>query len=391
MKHKHAKVFNILILIIFSFSTFSTLFALQTNYSTKFSMSFNFSEEQLKTNFGSEFRITGNSFGSGYDLSFNLNGTNLESAKLVLKFDTLKLSLYDNTIFGSTNDPIGIYKIDSGKNGIEIEYSPFKFVLFNNFDLMYISTNLSDYYIVIGKRGKIFDTALSYSSKFLNNNLKAEVAVKDIANFDVKNTFLFGQFADGSYNWGLTYEFIGSEEKQNTVNLWYKFGNLPSFNTYLNTQFGTDNLTQDLLNNAKVGIDVNLNQFNLSLKKTNLTTFSGLMPTQWGEFLISFGTKFSLAEFNGSLQYTFGKPIHSSVNTIGEIFYGEIGRNFGNISLFAKYQKIIGYYEEKDFLYSEVKFTGFSFGEVKFWIGNGEFDKNNPFIPILGVEFNLWW
>lgn len=388
MKHKHAKVFNILILIIFSFST---LFALQTNYSAKFSMNFDFSEEQLKTNFSSEFRMSGSSFGSGYDLSFNLNGTSLESAKLVLKFDTLKLSLYDNAIFGSTNDPIGIYKIDSGKNGIEIEFSPFKFVLFNNVDLMYASSNLSDYYIVIGKRGKIFDIALSYSAKFLNNNLKAEIAVKDIANFDVKNSPLFCQFADGNYNWGLTYKFTGSDEKQNTVNLWYKFGSLPSFNTYLNTQFGTDNFKQDLLNSAKVGIDVNLNQFNLSLKKENLTTFSGLMPTQWGDFSISLGTKFSLAEFNGSLQYTFGKPIHSSVNTIGEIFYGEIGRNFGNISLFAKYQKIIGYYEEKDFLYSEVKFTGFSSGEVKFWVGNGDFYGNNPFTPILGIEFNLWW
>lgn len=380
----------------------SISFALQTNYSANFSFTADFSQNPVVTNFGSEFRIMGSSFGSGYDLSFSLKDTNLESAKLVLKFDNFKLSLYDNQIFGTTTDPIVLYQITTGQNGLEFQYDNYKLALFNSIDLMYVLGNIGDMGFIVGKRGSSIDIAASYGVKFAGMNLNVEGIVQNVTSFDVKNLVGFSLLTDQSQNWGIRYVFAGAKDtklpyspqtinEQNTLVLWYKFGKSPSFNIYLDTYFGFENPSKNFMDNTTVGLDVNFGQMYLNLKKIGLSDVNGLMPTDWGKFYISAGTQFSIFDFSTRIGYAFGKPIHNSVNTIGELLYGEAGRTFGNISLFAKYQKIIGYYEEKDFFYSEVKFTGFSNGEVAIRIGNGDFNGNNPFVPAGGVYFNLWW
>ncbi|MCX7654787.1 MAG: hypothetical protein N2Z58_08965 [Fervidobacterium sp.] len=385
------------------FTVFSiTAFALQTNYSANFSFTVDFSQQPFSTNFGSEFRIMGSSLGTGYDLSFSLKGSNLESAKLTLKFEELKLSLYDNQIFGTTNDPIVLYQITTGQNGVEIGYGNYKLVLFNSLDLMYLSGNINEIVFIVGKRGNLIDTAASYNIRLSSANLKTECIIQNITSFDPKNFVGLALLYDQKQNWGVRYVFAGGKDtklsyspqeinEQNNLVLWYKFGNSPSFNTYLTTYFGFENPTRDLIDNSVVGLDITLGQMYLNLKKTGFSSISGLLPNNWGKFYIAAGTQFSIFDFSTKLGYGFGKPIHNSISTIGELFYIEASRNFGNISLFSKYQKIVGYYEEKDFFYSEIKFTGFSNGDVVVRVGNGDFDKDNPFKPVGGIYFNLWW
>jgi hypothetical protein len=383
----------------------SSTFALQTNYSAKFEFTYDFSEDNLNTNLSTEFRINANAFGSGYDLSFSLKDTSLESAKLVIKNDAFKLSLYDNTTYGSTQDPIVLYKINSGQNGLEVEIYPIfpvKLTFFNTLNLMHAQMNFPDTLLIIGKRDNLFDAAIYYNKTFGSVNFKSEIAAQDLTHFNVKNSLLYTQISENNYRWGGTYILAGASDtsfsyssqvinQQNMVNLWHRFGSSPSFNTYINTHFNFATLPSDLDKNTEVGLDVNFGQIYLNVKKTGVSNVTGFTPDRWGNFYFAFGSKFSLFDFSGNLGYAFGKPIHNSINTLGELFYLDVSKNFGNISLFSKYQKVIGYYEEKDFFYSEIKFTGFANGEVALRIGDGDFERKDAFKPVGGVYFSLWW
>lgn len=379
----------------------TAVFAFQTNYSAEFKFEYDFSKEPFETFFSTDFRIAGSTFGS-YDLSFSLKGTSLESAKLLLKLDNAKLVLYNNTVFGTTNDPLVLYKISDGKNGIELQYGDYKIVLFQNLDLYYLSAKLNNFFFIVGKRGSIFDVANFAAFDLSHLILTTEIVSQDIGNFSIKNAVMLFNLAEKTNNYGIRYILSGATNTslpyspqvlsaQNTLSAWYKFGSNPFFNTYLSTHFNFDEIMNDLEKNTKLGIDISIGAAYANFEKSGLSNIFAFAPSEWGNFLVKIGTGFSLFDFSGRVEYSFGKPIHNSINTLGEIFYGEIGKSFGNISLFGKYQKIIGYYEEKDFFYSEVKFTGFSNSEVRLHIGNGDFYGNNPFKPSGGIYFRLWW
>ncbi|MFN6992407.1 MAG: hypothetical protein ACK4MM_06780, partial [Fervidobacterium sp.] len=302
------------------------------------------------------------------------------------KLEDIKFSFYNNIAFGTTNDPIVLYRISDGKNGIELESGTYKIALFENLELAYLSANINNYSIILGKRGNLFDLAgfANFNLPVLNINI--ELVSQNIGNFDVKNMVFFVSLSEKTNNLGVRYTLAGASntalvyspqviQAQNNLISWFKFGDSTLVNSYLNTYFNFDTLVNDFLNNTEIGLDIstkiNTGSLYLNLKKYGFSNISGLMPNEWGEFQIKVGTNFSLFDFSTRLEYLFGKPIHNSVNTIGELFYGELGKAFGNISFFVKYQKIIGYYEEKDFLYSELKFTGFSNGEVALRVGNG--------------------
>lgn len=391
--------------VIFTIFFPSTILAIQMRYSSNFNLEFDFSQDPFTTSFGSDFRINGTAFGT-YDLTFSLRGTNLESAKLIFKFGDIKFSLYNNIAFGTTNDPIVLYRISEGKNGIELESGTYKVVLFHNLELAYLAANMNNYSFILGKRGSIFDIAGVIIFPAPSINVSLEMVSQNFGNFDLKNAVLFVNLSEKNNNWGIRYTLAGASntslaystqviKAQNNLSTWFKFGNSTLVNSYLNTHFNFDTIMNDFLGNTEAGVDIstgiNTGTVYLNLKKNGFSNISGYMPNEWGEFLIKIGVNFSLFDFNTRLEYLFGKPVHTSVNTIGEIYYAELGRSFGNVSFFGKYQKIIGYYEEKDFFFSELKFTGFSNGEVALRVGNGDFSGNNPFRPKGGIYFSLWW
>lgn len=392
-----------LLLCIF-FSTVS-VFALQSTFSANFSLGIDFSNgfNTPTSSISTEFRMNPTAFGRDFDLSMSLKDGNLESAKLSLKITDVKLNLYKNVGFITTNDPVVLYKIDGGRDGIDVSTSLGKLLLSS--DVIYFEMPvpaIQNHNLIFGKRNNKFDIAFSGYQKVAGLNLNYELIQQDVLTFETKNSFLFFSLAEGSYNWGVRYILAGTPNSrlalsptyvsnQNVVTTWYKFGTAPAFNAYLNTNFDFENTIDDLLNNSEAGIDINYGTLFMNLKKTDFSSITGLMPTEWGKFLVTFGSTFTLMDFSGKASYSFGKPIHGSVNTIGELYYIELGKSFGNVSTFAKYQKVIGYYEEKDSFFGELKLTGFQNAQVSVQVGNGDFAGNNPFKPVLNININTWW
>ncbi|MGQ9855653.1 MAG: hypothetical protein ACUVQF_02880 [Fervidobacterium sp.] len=397
-----SKKFALLLCIFFSMAS---VFALQSTFSANFSLGIDFSNgfNALTSSISTEFRMNPSAFGRDFDFSASLKNSDLESAKLSLKINNIKMNLYKNVGFITTNDPVVLYKIDGGRDGIDINSAIGKLLLSG--EVMYLELPVpavQNHNLIFGKRSNKFDVAFSGYQKLVGLNLNYELIQQDVLNFETKNSFLFFSVAEGNYNWGVRYILAGAPDSrlvlsptyvsnQNVVSAWYKFGTSPAFNTYVNTNFDFENTVEDLLNNSEAVIDVSYGGLFVNLKKTGFSDITGMMPTEWGKFMVTFGNTFSLMDFSGKASYSFGKPIHTSVNTIGEIYYVELGRSFGNISTFAKYQKIIGYYEEKDFFYGELKFTGFQNAQVSLQIGNGDFAGDNPFKPVFGININTWW
>ncbi|WP_448377376.1 hypothetical protein [Fervidobacterium sp.] len=392
----------LLVLIILTF-ILSSLLALQTNFSVNFSLQYDLSDEKPKGSISTEFRMNPSAFGREYDLSVSLKNADLESARLSLKMEGFKVELYKNISFVKTSDPVILYKIDSGRDGLNILTSDAKFVFSG--DVMYAEAKipyLQGMNLIVGKRNDKFDAAIHGFQKVAGLNVNYELIQQDLKDFNTKNAVALLSVAENNYNWGIRYLLAGATNtslalspqyigNQNTFSAWYKFGSQPAFNTYVNTNFSFEKFSDDVLKNTEVGMDVNYGGAFVSLKKTGFADVTGAMPTEWGKFNISLGTTFSFMNFSGKFAYSFGKPAHNVVNTIGEVYYLELGRSFGNMNLFAKYQKIIGYYEEKDFFFGELKFTGFQNADFAIQLGNGDFAGDNPFKPVVAFKINAWW
>jgi hypothetical protein len=393
---------NLTLLILISF-TVTSLFAFQSNFSAGFSLQYDFSNEKPIASLSTEFRMNHSVFGKDFDLSLSMKNADLESAKLSLKLFGITTNLYKNVLFIKTTDPVILYKVDSGRDGMDIQLSNVK-VLFSG-DVMYVDTKLTFVQgigFIVGKRSDKFDAAIYGLQKFGGLNVNYELIQQDLTKFDIKNSVGMVSVAQGNYNWGVRYLLAGATNtslalspqyisNQNIVSAWYKFGSQPAFNTYVNTNFSFEKFSDDVLKNTEVGMDINYGGAFVNLKKTGFSDVTGAMPTEWGKFNVSLGTTFSFMNFSGKFAYSFGKPAHNVVNTIGEVYYVELGRSFGNINLFAKYQKIIGYYEEKDFFFGELKFTGFQNADFAIQLGNGDFAGDNPFKPVVAFKINAWW
>jgi len=393
---------NLTLLILISF-TVTSLFAFQSNFSSSFSLQYDFSNEKPIASLSTEFRMNHSVFGKDFDLSLSMKNADLESAKLSLKLFGITTNLYKNVLFIKTTDPVILYKIDSGRDGMDIQLSNVK-VLFSG-DVMYVDTKLTFVQgssFIVGKRSDKFDAAIYGLQKFGGLNVNYELIQQDLTKFDLKNAVAMISVAEINYAWGIRYLLAGATDtklplssqyisNQNIVNAWYKFGSQPAFNTYVNTNFSFEKFSDDVLKNTEVGMDINYGGAFVNLKKTGFADVTGAMPTEWGKFNVSLGTTFSFMNFSGKFAYSFGKPAHNVVNTIGEVYYVELGRSFGNINLFAKYQKVIGYYEEKDFFFGELKFTGFQNADFAIQLGNGDFAGDNPFKPVVAFKINAWW
>ncbi|ODN29786.1 hypothetical protein [Fervidobacterium thailandense] len=379
------------------------VFSLSTNSSVRFTLTLDFQNEEPTQSFQTEFNLNANALGKGFDLSFGLSGSSLSTARVNFKFNDLGLQLYKNQTFGSSADPVVLYNIKDGQDGVSVRFGSADFVAFNTLDLMYIQYGYPFGVVILGKRGDKFDTAVSFGGKFGDISLTSEVVWQDFVSFKVDNTVFLFSVAEKSSNWGVRYLITPSKElklsyspqslgNNNILSLWYKFDAFGAkFNTYLNTKFDFDGIVSGLMRNSEIGADFSLGELFVYAKKTGLDDITGVMPTDWGKFSLGFSYGFSMFEGKGKIGYSFGKPAHNTVSTLGEVFYGEYGRSFGNIHLFAKYQKIIGYYEEPETFFLEAKITGLGNAEVKFWLGNGDFYNNNTFKPIVGAQFSMWW
>lgn len=390
--------------IAFVFLTMSSvLLALTTNTFTKFRLVVDFREDGVSQSLETEFGLNGSTIGKEFDLSFSLQGTRLSSSKVGFKLGELALDFYKNQRFGTSNDPLVLYKVDGGHDGLSVKIGTFSAHLFNTLPLMFLSFEYPLGVLLLGKRNENFDVAGSFGLELSGVRFIGEVAWQDFTAFDVNNTVYLLMLTEGGLTWGVRYVVTPLKTLSlayspqslginNILTAWYKFQVLDArFNTYVNSKFNFDAVISEMIKNSELGIDVSLGELGLWAKKRGLDSVTGVMPNEWGDFSIGLSYGFPLFDGKARVVYSFGKPAHGTVSTLGEVFYGEFARSFGNVHVFGKYQKIIGYYEERETAYGEVKFTGFGNAEVKVWIGNGDFNTANTFRPITGIEFNLWW
>lgn len=378
------------------------VFSLSTNSSVRFTLTLDFQNEEPTQSLETEFNLNASAMSSGVDLSFGLIDGSLNTVRVSFKINEVTLDLYKNQIFGSSSDPLVLYSIRDGQDGLSIRFGALDLFAFNTLDLMYAQYGYSNGVLIVGKHGNKFDAAVSFGTNLWDLNLSFEAAWQDFGSLNTNNTVFLISVAGKSFNWGIRYLLSPSSElklsyspqllgSNNITSLWYKFDLFGArFNTYLNTRFNFDEPLAGLVKNSELGLDVTFGDFTAYVRKNGFDDIISIAPTEWGKFSTGFSYSFSLFEGRGKFAYLFGKPAHNTVFTLGEVFYVEYGRSFGNVHLFAKYQKIIGYYEEPGTFFLEAKITGLGNAEAKFWLGNGDFYNNNTFKPVVGVQFGVW-
>ncbi|QTA38081.1 hypothetical protein JYK00_00590 [Thermosipho ferrireducens] len=354
-----------------------------------------------------EFWISGNIFEKDYDLSFSLKDNQINSAKIAISQYDSKITIFKNQKEGSTGDWLSLYIIDypyvdSGQDGVYFNYSGLNVVLFNTLDLRYLQFRGSSFSTFFGKRGSLWDFYLDYYLKFSNFNVIGEVVqtgiLSDFSNLSIEKMVFLGGIVEKNWNSGIKYVFFGNNvempysptsfESSHNLDIWSKMGN---FTVALKPHFDIDTIVDDFIKRTEIFVDFSNDSIFINLFKKGIEFDDIANPTTWGEFSVTFGTNYSLFGFNGKLSYTFGNPAHNTVRTIGDVYYLELSKSIGNITLFTKFQRIVGYYETRNTFYGELKFTGFSSGELIVKVGNDDFYNVNNFKKVVNIEFNTWW
>ncbi|MBO8161835.1 MAG: hypothetical protein H0Z24_09415 [Thermosipho sp. (in: Bacteria)] len=389
------KILALLFLIVVSLS-----FAyISPSYSFRFIYTADFSNDypELVPSYyiSTNFWMNASLMGSDFSGSFSTSGVNLDSVELNFSKNNFGLNIYKNRTFGNTNDYLGLYKFDIGSDGMMLKFSNFYFFAYNSLSLNYLKYEGNNKLFIYGLRNSQSDFLVQFTFP-LFVNLLFESIYTNYGTFDLeKGVYQLG-VVDRNWNWGIKYTFAGSEvslpdftnvntTNRHAINLWYNFS---KFGIWGNIKSDEEGLNFKEL--SEIGINLDFSKFSASISKTGFNEF-GLTPDLWGQFNITINYPYNLFGFNGKISYSFGNPAHNTVGTLGEVYYLELLRSFGNLSFFAKFQRIVGVYEIRNTMYAEVKLSGFSNGEVKLTIGNGDFYNVNTFKKIISLEFNTWW
>ncbi|SHH56841.1 hypothetical protein [Thermosipho atlanticus] len=392
MKVKSTLLF-LLIIVSISFAYISPSFSLKLTYTADFTN--NFPELVPSYYISTNFWINTSILGSNFSGTFSIGGSSLDSAELNFSKNKFGFNVYKNRVFGNTDDNLGLYKFDIGSDGIMVKYSNFYLFLYNSLNLNYLKYEGYNKKIVFGSRDNRTDFLFQISfPTFVNISLETIYTNYENLSFE-KGVYQIG-ITDRNWNWGLKYTYVGSEVSlpeytninifnKHLINLWYNFQNVSVWTNIKSDENGLN--FQDL---SEIGFNMNFSNFSASFSKIGFNDF-GLTPEQWGKFNFTINSSFKLFGFNGKVSYSFGNPAHNTIGTLGEVYYLELSKTFGNLSIFSKFQRIVGVYEIRNTLYAELKLTGFSNGEVKLSIGNGDFYNVNTFKEIVSLEFNTWW
>ncbi|APT73016.1 hypothetical protein BG95_03590 [Thermosipho sp. 1063] len=385
--------FVLIIFSLFSFGMISPSYSFKFVYFADFSNGFPVFVPSY--NMSTEFRFNMSVLGSDFSGNFSLNGENLESAELDFSKKTFGLYLYKNRIFGNLDDFLGLYNFSTGSDGVMMNYSNFYLFLYNSLSLNYLKYKLNNGLILIGIRDQLKDFLFQIMlPTFVDIQFEAVYTYDGSVDFE-KGIYQFG-LVDKNLRWGVKSTFLGknvmlpdftSIDKSNRyfITMWY---NADNFGVWGNIK--SDENGKNFESLSEVGLNFNVSKFSVSLSKIGFDSI-GLTPDLWEKFSFTLKYDYSLFDFNGKISYSFGKPAHNTIGTLGEVYYIEISKTFGNISFFGKAQRIVGVYEIRNTVYAEMKITGFSNGEVKLSIGNGDFYNVNNFKKVVSLEFNTWW
>lgn len=390
------KKLSLFLLVLIASISFSYI---SPSYSFRFSFTSDFSNDYpvlvpsyyVATDFG----MNGSLMGSDFSGSFSLKGTELDSLELDFSKEEFGLNIYKNRIFGGTSDYLGLYKFNMGSDGLMVKLYNLYFFAYNSLNLNYLKYEGTNKMFIIGLHDNIKDYLVQFNIPTFVNIL-FEFLYTDYNAFSLEKSVLQLGLTDKDWKWGIKYTFSGSEvslpgytnvntSNRHLSNIWYNFTN---GSVWFNLK--SDANGENIKNLSEFGANYDFSLFSLSFSKTGFEQF-GLTPDLWGIFNITINYPFNFMGINGKFSYSFGSPAHNTVGTLGEVYYVEFSKNFGDLSVFGKIQRIVGVYEKRNTAYFEVKIPGFQNGEVKLIVGNGDFYNVNTFKKIISLEFNTWW
>ncbi|MBB6062712.1 hypothetical protein HNP65_001164 [Thermosipho japonicus] len=388
------------IFIVFSILITCIYFAsVSPSYSFKFTFVADFTNDfptfLPSYNTYTEFWTNLSGLGSDFSATFSLKDDRLDSAEVNFYKDNFGINVYKNRVFGETDDLLGLYKFDMGSDGFVASYSNFYFYSFNSLKLNYFKYASNNFKLLYSLRDNVKDYMLEFTLQKGLNYL-FEAVYTDYSDYSFEKSILQVGLSEKDWKWGVKITFSGSNvlladytnislENRYVVNIWY---NMQKGTIWTNLK--SDKNGDNFLKYSNAGLSYDFSAFSISFSKDGFDEF-GLTPDKWGDFNVSVNVPFNLFDINGKLSYSFGKPAHNTVGTLGEVYYLELSKRIGMFNLFGKIQRINGVYEKRATAYFELKSNAFSNGELKIMVGNGDFYNVNTFKKIVSVEFNTWW
>ena len=366
----------------------SLMFATISGGNLKIGVYYDFSSNSYGT--FSELRMRLSSAGSDFSGSAFLKNENIEAFSFTFGNDFLSFGVYKgDKSFPNTDDHLLLYNFSSeafGQDGFTFKIWNVKGVFLVSNDLQYIAGHFGPVKILVGDRKDERDYMVDFSMN-TGSNIFGEVVYTTSESSD--GIYYHAGIASSDWKFGLKY-YGGNDP------LLPRFTKIdPSFTNIVSGWYSAENITtwinlslSNLVDESSVGLKIG-NKTWIDLYKKGFSSVS-IDPRKIGEFHISVGGTFGFLGFNGKFSYTFGKPAHNTVRTIGDVYYIEMGRSFGNLGVFFKLQYIVGYYERRFTAYGELKLSVRN-GELKLTFGNGDFYNVNTLQRVLNLEANVWW
>ncbi|WP_233186229.1 hypothetical protein [Thermotoga sp. KOL6] len=365
-----------------------------------FSLSFAFSpSDSLKIGYNYDLDSqVGSSYSELYLSGSNLSGEfttkdlRLDSGYIKLDTDTMDLSAYYNRVFGSTGDWLGVYNISSGRNGIELQAFGFRAVTTGDVLYLQYRGNISNFFFstMLGKRNTVNDVYFDFSWE-PNLRYFGELGASYLEKADVNNLFYMVGVSTSDWKHGIRITGVGSEthldycsfvndysiKGDTLVNLWTTLGDFKLWFDYK---------WKDQI--PKYGLEYSKGDVWFKVWKQGTRIDADIL--NWDDFKLEVGKNFNFIGFNGKVSYSFGKPAHDSTTSLGEVFYAELSRSFGNMNFFAKWQYLNTLYTEAYTAYYELKLSSGN-SEFKLALGDGDFSNNVNFVKKFTFEFSTWW
>lgn len=133
-----------------------------------------------------------------------------------------------------------------------------------------------------------------------------------------------------------------------------------------------------------------LNWYKVSLYKrgweddwTDITTYK--------PFRLYLEGNYEVLGFKGNMKYAFGNPVsEAAFQSLGELYYVDVSRNFDQISTLVKVQYIQGIVEKYFTVYGEMGYN-LPNGNIKLYVGDGDFENSLQFKRQIGITTTYYF
>ncbi len=177
-----------------------SIFSFDQRYSLKLSTSIDLdqviSDGEFSYSLSPDFKMGFSLFEKNHSFEAEIFGNSLNSSTVSFKLGNLKTTAFYNRQIGTTNDPLRIVNVDTGKHGLEVNYDKFRFVLYTNSGdkFGYLNVNFEPLNSIFVIRDGKIDVALNTALNTPFGRMEAEVIQTDIVDFSLEKSVLYGGF-----------------------------------------------------------------------------------------------------------------------------------------------------------------------------------------------------